>query len=282
MLAEQFETPFLLVSAAFLWQLFFVSFYLSSKWRKSRFALLNVYPQETFPNLYVQSHEVEVRRLTIRRYLDHAILCIGLCVFAGLFVLGKSTSDMANWMIYVAGVQILPTFVSGYWCDQNAKLMSVRYPSKVRSARLVVNKASDFVSTYKLLAAGILYSLSLLMSLYIYFGKLLTGDSHKVIYLMLLSTSIVCFIFYTLRRLIFGKRADNFAEPEERTEKLSQTVPYLVSLVSFYSLFVMFIEFIYLNNLSSIYISVLSSLFFQLIIFSTREQYYPLNPSVYK
>lgn len=274
------ETHAILISFAFLFQLFFISIFMSRAWRKSRQVLLNKYPQKVFANLYAQDEEVEQKRLRVRQLFDYLAFTIGLVTFMAVQFAGTSPNSIADWMLLIALVQLSPMFISAYWCNQNSQILSKRYPKTIRTAQLECNRLSDFISKTKIMASVAAYIVSVGFAAYTFL--VLRPYELKAVYLIALSTTVVFYVCFLVWKLVYGQKKDHFIDQQERAIKISETLNYLIISLTAYSGFVTAVLTFNLFHLSDIYIGVLASIFAQAIVFKTRNQYYPINPSVYK
>ena len=269
-----------IINFVFLFQLFFISIYVSRAWRESRRVLLTKYPQSVFPNLYARDELTENKRLIVRKWLDYAIFVIGLAVLLYLQTTAKSPNNVADYMLLVALLQLSPMFVSAYWCNQNSRLISNRYPKKRRTAQLTNHTLFDFISLRTLIFTLAVYFISVGLVVYMYFfakpGEL------KSVYLIGLSTAVTLYIFCLVCVLTFGKKKDHFIEQQERMLKLSDKISALMASLGTYTCFVVTVLLFDLMNLNQSTVSIVASIFAQAIVFTTRNQYYPINPSVYK
>ncbi|MFC3095392.1 hypothetical protein DRW07_16150 [Alteromonas sediminis] len=274
------EPPVILINLAFLFQLFFISIFISRTWRKRRQVLLTKYPQNVFPNLYAQDEHTEQQRLTVRKWLDYSAFAIGLITFIALQVMGKAQHVIADWMLMIALIQLAPLFNSAYWCNQNSQILSKRYPKKIRTAQLQGNQLADYISIRRVMVSIVMYALSVGLAAYLYLVAM--PGERKVIYLITLSTVVLICIGGLIRQLVYGQKKDHFIEQQERALKISDKLKYLISSLTAYSVFVIILLLSDMVELNDSYINLFASLFAQAIVFKTRNQYYPINPSVYK
>lgn len=274
--------PLLLVSFFFLLQLFFISFYISGTWRKQRSILIKGYPQKTFPNLYAQPEQIELKRLDIRRLFDLVILTIGLVAMICIWLLNADPYTTSRIMIGLAALQLLPMFLSGYWCQQNSNILSKKHPKKIRSTQLIPHKLSDYISINKAIISAIIYACSVMMGVYLYIIGADNGNTYKPLLLVLLSTVAILFVGYILVKITIGDKKDHFIENEERSEKAIEQANFLILIIGVYSAFILILQLFSLFEIHNTYINIITSLFVQGFVFRSRNQYYPVNPSVYK
>lgn len=274
------DPPVLLVNLVFLFQLFFISIFMSRAWRKSRQVLLTKYPQKVFANLYAQDEQTEQKRLTVRKWFDYLAFGIGMLVFVALQFVGTEGNSTVDWMLVIALVQLGPMFISAYWCNQNSRILSKRYPKTIRTAQLESNKLANFVSTNKIVVCVLVYLISLGLAAYVYF-EVRAGDLN-VVYLITLSSLVIIYICSLIWKLVYGQKKDHFIDQQERAIKITDNINYLVSSLTAYSGFVIVVLLFNMFQLSDDYINIFASVFAQAIVFKTRNQYYPINPSVYK
>ncbi|MDO6445573.1 hypothetical protein Q4493_07275 [Colwellia sp. 1_MG-2023] len=273
------DPPVLLISLVFLFQLFFISIFISKTWRKRRQVLLTKYPQTVFTNLYAQDEQTERQRLIVRKWLDYLAFTIGLTTFIVLHLEGKTQNVIADWMLMIALIQLAPLFISGYWCKQNSQILSTRYP-KVRTAQLQCNHLTGYISIHRVVVGIVMYAFSVAFATYNYFVAMQAES--KVLYLIALSTAVVLYISGMIWKLVYGQKKDHFIEQEERALKLSDKLKYLTSSLTAFSGFVVIVLLFDMFQLNESYINLIACVVAQAIVFKTRNQYYPINPSVYK
>lgn len=270
----------LLISFFFLAQLFTISFYISSTWRKSRKVLLEKYPFDTFPNLYAQSQASELTRLSIRKWLDYAILGAGLILVATLQLIDSKQNTLAYAMILLALLQLGPMLLSAYWCQKNSQIMANRFPTKSRLSRIKSNKLRDYVSARTLLISVVLQTSAIILLSYNYLANAIALSKFQSLFA--LSLFVTLYIGVLMIKLFYGKKTDNFMSSEDQeTKKVSKLNKLFIALGA-YNCFLILAQLTALFNFNELYIAITSSVCAQLIAFSTRNQYYPISPKVYK
>lgn len=274
------EPPVLLISLVFLFQLFFISIFISRTWRKRRQVLLTKYPQTVFTNLYAQDEQTEHQRLTVRKWLDYLAFAIGLTTFIVLHLAGKPQNVIADWMLMIALIQLAPLLISAYWCNQNGQILSTRYPKQVRFAQLKGNQLTDYISIHRVVVSIVMYAFSVAFAAYSYFVAM--QGERKALYLIVLSTAVVLYISGLIWKLVYGQKKDHFIDQQERALKISDKLKYLMSSLTAYSGFVVIVLLFDMFQLNKSYINLIACVVAQAIVFKTRNQYYPINPSVYK
>lgn len=276
------EFPHGLVLVIYLSQLMIISIVVSHSWRKSRLLLLQKYPEATFPNLYVQPANTEFNRLTIRKWLDHLAFIIGGAAFVIGLLLNITNTQWGNLLIIVAIIQMLPVMLSAYWCTRNSFLMGTKHPTKLRKTAFKNHTTSAVLPIIKAVVAISLYLASLTIGLSIDNNITSSSELAKLNQLHILNTALFVTIILLCLRLIFGTKHDNFAEPAEAKEKLDTKLNYLLNGIIAFNTFIIAILLSKYFNLDGLYITLTASIFVQLIIYTTKEQYLPINPNVYK
>lgn len=274
------EPPALLISGIFLIQVFSISFYISRVWLQSRERLLHNYPDTTFPNLYPQTRSTELTRLTVRRWLDSTAGAVGSVLLVFLHINQATPDVIGQWMICMALIQLQPMLLSAYWCNQNAQRQSRRFPDKIRAARLSRNRLTEHVSFSKIIISVILFVGALTFGFYQHASA--TENSSKFMALMSLSVAVALYVGFRLCVLLYGKKTDNFISSEEREIKLANKLNRMILWWGVYNGFLVIIQGVNYYSLSEQYVVILASLLAQVIAYTTRNQYYPINPAVYK
>ncbi|WP_110430044.1 hypothetical protein [Glaciecola sp. KUL10] len=272
--------PLLLINLAFLFQLFFISIFISRAWRKRRKVLLTNYPQAVFTNLYAQDEQTEHQRLIVRKWLDYLAFAIGLTILIVLNFVGKAQEVLADWMLMIGLTQLVPLFISAYWCNQNSQILSTRYPEKVRKAQLHVNRLTDYISIHRVVVGIVMYAVTVTLAAYMHFFAM--QGEHKILYLIALSSAVILYISSLIWKLVYGHKKDHFIDQQERALKISDKLQHLISSHTAYSCFVVIVLLVDMFQLNQSYMNLFACLFTQAIVFQTRNQYYPINPSVYK
>lgn len=265
----------------FLSQLTTISVYVSYRWCSSRKKLLTQYSQASFPNLYVQPEHTEFQRLKYRRRFDSVVLAIGLCALVFALVSNLSLFELSKIMIVVAALQLLPIFLSGYWCAQNSNIMQKRFPSRIRAAALSSRENYSKQIVYPLLAVS-MYLLSTAVGWWL---SNTVSDSYsldKIVKIQWLSLFVFLSMLFMYLTTMFGRKRDNFAEPEEYLLRVSNKKRYLTVMLCVFNVFILYILCSVAFSFGNIYVTAITSILVQAIVITTKNQYFPINPLVYK
>ncbi len=276
------DWPYYLVVGVFVCQLISISIWISHSWRKSRETLLNNYPESTFPNLYVQATRVEFQRLKIRKWLDVCAFVVGVVALASSMILAVKIEQLSEVLIYIAIVQLVPFAVSAIWCTQNSHLMKKQFPAKVRKASLRGNTPFDSLPKASVTIALVLFVVTVVLGLNVrdYLGSESAAD--KLNQLQTLNVAVFIAMLLLGMKTLLGAKTDNFATPEESRTKAMANLRYLANGIITFNVFVIAIMLTKAFDFKLYVIMVLTSLVVQVIVYSTKEQYLPINPSVYK
>lgn len=160
--------------------------------------------------------------------------------------------------------------------------MSKKHPKKIRTTQLTPNKLSDYISVKKIIGSAFIYACSVIMGAYLYMTGAGNGNTYKPLLLIFLSTAVVIVVVYILVKVTLGEKKDHFIENEERCEKAIEQANFLILIIGVYSVFILVSQLFNMFEVHKIYINIVTSLFVQGFVFKSRNQYYPVNPSVYK
>lgn len=270
------------IIACFLIQLVSLSLVLSAKWARQRAALLKAFPEREYPNLYVVPESVESRRIVVRRLLDAVVFTLGLAVLVvALFTQLTSRHWILGYLMF-SFMQILPSFLSSFWCRADAKHMSTRYPSAVRKVSLTARKMTDFVSVQKLILAWAMFIAMLVCTIGAALSGALGESAQKGWYLAALGAATGGYLWWRVNSLVYGKKSDNFMTPEDRQRLIYQRINQLVTIVSCYSLFSIGILSIALFGMSQVHLIVVTSVVLQITMFMSFHKTPNINRDVYK
>lgn len=269
------------VVVLFFIQLFSISIYVSLQWRANRTQLFANYPQSHFPNLYVRPESEELKRLSHRKRLDYFAAFIGLIVLTLSLVFRFDTVTLSRSMIMVAGIQVLPLLLSGYWCTKNSQAMKARYPEKIRHATLGEGEKNTIFAAFSSVSV-ILFVICLIIASMVN-GSIQNSDIVSSIEkLRWLNVFMFIVMSAMILSALYGKKTDNFATPSEYEDRRRSKLNYLSISFCIFQIFILIIIAAKVFDLNSVFIAMLTSLIVQGIILSTREQYFPINPHVYK
>ncbi|MBL4941820.1 MAG: hypothetical protein JKY81_09175 [Colwellia sp.] len=271
-----------MVYISLICQIFTISIYLANKWHKNRARLLIKYPSDDYPNLYVVSAQVELSRIKFRQRFDGVIALFSGLVVAYFYLNNADIQLVSSTIIIIAAIQLVPWFLSSYWCQGNNKLMAENFPSTKRKSSFITRKITDFVKPSRLIIALISYSLSVGFCLYIFIEKLWQAQSSNVLLLILLSTAMVAYLVWLALNSLYGKKKDNFISSEDRIDIIAAKCRAAILFITLYSCFIIGICLIKTYDLNEVYVEVLTSLFIQLLLILSFSNNSEKNYQVYK
>ena len=263
-------------------QLLVISLWVSHQWRTSRTTLLEKYPQKRFANLYVNPTEVEFKRLMVRKWLDNSAFIIGIIAMAVAISLNAPLKYLVNLVIGVAIIQLIPLAISARWCNQNSRAMAKRYPDKIRSAQLGGDSPLQLIPKGKVILVCSLFVISSVVGFQVSAYQEGVWLSNKTNQLLLLNLVLFVLMVSLMIRVMFASKRDHFADAQEIKQKQQTNVQSILNGLIAFNLFVLVIHLFKLSNIEPAYIVLSASVLVQSMIYTTRHQYLPINPKVYR
>jgi len=271
-----------IVYLAVISQIFTISVFLANKWSQRKVSLLTKYPPKDYPNLYVQSSNTEFNRVKLRKLMDYSIAFISLSAVIFFYLTKANLQVVSSAILIIAAIQLLPWLLSSYWCKENNLLMAKNFPSTKRKSSFEQRKLIDFVSPLKLIFSVLSYSVTLIFSLYIFIEHLWFEQSNKVLWLILINTTMVIYLAWLLFISLYGKKKDNFITSEDRLKAIAEKCNALTVFLIMYSIFISGICLIRTFDLDQVYVSVMTGLFIQLLFVLSFTKNIDKNYDVYK
>lgn len=282
MISINLDVSYLLVLGVFVCQLLSISVFVPNWWRDSRTTLINTYPETSFPNLYVHPAQVELKRLLIRKRLDTIAFSLGLLILIFSVFSGLETDQISKNLIYTAIIQLMPFAVSAFWCSRNSHLMSKKFPTKRRTATLANNRMSGLMPIKKICLVLVLFILSILLAIKVQ-GYLSSDiEAEKIMQLQILNALVLMAMMALGLRILFGVKRDNFASSNEIQLKSTARLQYLLNGLILFNLFIIGIILIKAFGVALLYVMIATSVVVQLVVYTTKDQYFPIEPGVYK
>jgi hypothetical protein len=263
-------------------QIISISIILANKWYNRKTFLLTKYSPVDFPNLYVQSSAVEFNRIKIRKLIDRTIAVLSLSVVLFFYLTKTDLEIVASSILVIAAIQLLPWFLSSYWCRENNLLMAQNFPSTKRKSSFINRRMTDFVTPSKLVLAILSYCVTLIFALYIFFEQLWFEDSNRALLLILLNTLMAGYLAWLLFNSLYGKKKDHFISNDDRLKLIAEKCKTLTSYLIMYSVFIAGICLIRTFDLNQIYVSAMIGIFIQLIFALSFSKDVNRNYEVYK
>jgi len=271
-----------IIYLAVISQILTISIIFANKWYKRRRFLLTQYPPVDYPNLYVQSSAIELKRIKIRKLIDRSIAILSLSIVLFFYLTKTELETVASAILIIAAIQLLPWFLSGYWNKENNLLMAENFPSSKRKTSFANRKITDFVSTEKLVLVLLSYGTTLIFTLYIFFEELWLNNSNRALLLLVLNTLMVSYLIWLLFNSLYGKKNDNFISSNDRLKLISDKCKTITSFIIVYSVFITSICLIKTFDLNQVYVSAITGFFIQLIFALIFSKSVNKNYAVYK
>jgi hypothetical protein len=271
-----------IIYLAVISQILTISIIFANKWYKRNSFLLTKYPPVDYPNLYVQTSDVEFSRIKIRKLIDRSIAAISLSVVLFFYLTNTDLEIVASLVLVIASIQLLPWFLSTYWSKENKLLMAKNFPSTKRKSSFINRKITDFVTPSKLVLAILSYGVTFIFALYIFFEELWFENSNKALLLILLNTLMTGYLVWLLFNSLYGKKKDHFISSDDRLILIAEKCKTLTSFLIMYSVFITGIYLMKTYDLNQVYISAMTGVFIQLIFAVSFTQSLNENYDVYK
>ena len=235
---DSFISEEVLFYIAFISQILLISVYFPKKIMSRVERILNDYPIEKYPKLYVKSPDYYRLGNTIYKVFNGVIIAIG--VFILVLVTIEQVADEGVTMIFSVVfffLQMLPIFVLEMSGFSHYKQMRKMNTNPTRKADIKLRGLFDFVSPRLFIFAVVCNVACVLFYIYLEpFYLDVESDSFVIFVTLLLSNLLYAVI---IRFNINGKKLDPYQASEDRTRITKNTVRSLVILSIIASLFLM-------------------------------------------
>lgn len=266
MILQNIDVTAAMVYLILISQIVVISVLLANKWRKNKLNLLMIYPPADYPNLYVNSAEVEHKRLQLRKLFDYSIAALSLTIVTYVYVNNVDIAMLASALKFIAAIQLMPWFLSAYWCKENNKRMAENFPSAKRKSSFQSRRLTDFVAPLKLLLVIACYLLILFFSVYIYVEQLWQQQSNTALMHLALTTLMMAYLAWVLFNSLYGKKKDNFISSDDRVNIIAKKCKNTTLFITLYCVFILGLYLIKTFSLSNVYIEIMTSIFIQVLL----------------
>lgn len=266
MILQNINVTAAMVYLTLISQIVVISVLLANKWRKNKTNLLMSYPPADYPNLYVNNAEVEHKRLQLRKLFDYSIAALSLTIVAYVYVNKVDIAMVASAIKFIAIIQLMPWFLSAYWCKENNKRMAKNFPSTKRKSSFQSRRLTDFVAPLKLLLVIVCYLSILFFSVYIYVEQLWQQQSSTALMHLALTTLMMAYLAWVLFNSLYGKKKDNFISSDDRLTIIAKRCKNTTLFITLYCIFILGLYLVKTFSLSNVYIEVITSIFIQVLL----------------
>ncbi len=249
----------------FLSQILLISYYYPKKIISRMKFVLETYPPEQYPKLYVKPmgfYKYVVRTFKIANQI---ILAIGIVGIIGLGYLDMSHEGSIAELIPLIYfmIQILPVFLMEIFGFAYFKMMRKADTRTTRKAELMPRRLFDFVSP---IAVGLAIFMFFACLLFFYFldgfEYDLRNDTFIIFLTLSLSNLFFCVIIYWN---IYGKKLDPYQSGKDRIRQIEITVKSLVYMSILASIFLILTKSINVFDLDYLE-TALMSVYLQIVI----------------
>ena len=251
--------------AVFVCQIVLVSGGGSFIWRSRRMLLLSQFPEAKYPDYYVTPEHTEYSRIYIRRLLDNLLIAAGLVFLLYLYFTRVADETVAQLMLVVGVLQLIPYFLSSFWCRKNAALSQELFPSSVREASFVRRTVANYLNRTTIVTTYLLYGVLFVLGGVTYYSGAVV-DTPQLLSLLVFSGLVAAFSLVKAQHLVKGKAENNFTTKEARFFQVQKQLQQLNWFVQLYAVFVVSLIAVKYLGLPSISVLLLTSLFFQYFI----------------
>ena len=221
----------------FLSQILLISFYYPKKIFNRMTFVMEKYPPEQYPKLYVKPMGFYKNVIRTFKIANQIILVIGIVGIIGLGYLDLSHEGSISELIPAVYfmIQILPVFLMEVFGFAYFKMMRKADTRTTRKAELMPRRLTDFVSP---IAVGLAIFMFFACLLFFYllegFQYDLRNDTFIILITLCLSNLIFCVIIYWN---IYGKKLDPYQAGKDRIRQIEITVKSLVYMSILASIF---------------------------------------------
>jgi hypothetical protein len=249
----------------FLSQILLISYYYPKKIISRMKFVLEKYPPEQYPKLYVKPIGFYKNVVRIFKISNQVILAIGIVGIIGLGYLDMSHEGSIAEVIPIIYfmIQILPVFLMEVFGFAYFKMMRKADTRTTRKAELMPRRLTDFVSP---IAVGLAIFMYFACLLFFYllegFQYDLRNDTFIIFLTLSLSNLFFCVIIYWN---IYGKKLDPYQAGKDRIRQIEITVKSLVYMSILASAFLILTKSINVYNLDYLE-TALMSVYLQIVI----------------
>ena len=250
----------------FLSQIFLISFYYPREILNRSNSVINKYPPDLYPRLYIKSLDVYKTKQRSFKIVNQLIMITGILIIVEIVVWDYSSVgyiDQVIPLIYFV-IQILPLVILEYSGFAYFKLMRKSDTRTTRKAQLNPRRLYNFISPTILGFALFLIIACILIFYSMHqFQFHPSNDTFIITVTLILSNALYAGIIYWN---IYGKKINPYQATKDRLNQIEVTVKSLVFMSIAASLFLILNGIVENNNLDYLE-SALMSMYLQLIIF---------------
>ena len=250
----------------FISQIFFISFYYPREILNRSNFVINKYPPNEYPRLYIKSLDIYKRKQRSFKIVNQLIMVIGILLLFAFGIwdyLSEGYIDQIFILIYFM-VQVLPLMILEYSGFAYFKLMRKADLRTTRRAELNPRRLFNFISP-AILGFAVFLIIACIFIFYLIhqFQFHPSNDTFVISITLILSNLLYAGIIYWN---IYGKKINPYQATKDRINQIEVTVKSLVFMSIAASLFLIINGIV--ENYDLEYLeSALMSIYLQLIIF---------------
>lgn len=190
----------------FLGQIILLSWYMPRRVAKRVERVFRNYPPSTHPKLYLDS--IEYYRLGLRnfRWLNNAVLAIGLFLLA-VFIGDSTNEDYAGVVFAFSMLQYIPLFLAEVALFNHYRRMREINSDGIRKAELIQRRFTDFISPSMLAGMGGAYAIFVVFIMYVnQFNYSWFGGDANIAGVTLMNAFLLGIVAWN----IYGKKLDPY------------------------------------------------------------------------
>ena len=250
----------------FISQIFFISYYYPREILNRSNFVINKYPPNEYPRLYIKSLDIYKRNQRSFKIVNHSIMVIGILLLFTFGIwdyLSEGYIDQIFILIYFM-VQVLPLMILEYSGFAYFKLMRKADIRTTRRAELNPRRLFNFISP-AILGFAVFLIIACIFIFYLIhqFQFHPSNDTFVISITLILSNLLYAGIIYWN---IYGKKINPYQATKDRINQIGVTVKSLVFMSIAASLFLITNGIVENYNLEYLE-SALMSIYLQLIIF---------------
>ena len=250
----------------FISQIFFISFYYPREILNRSNFVINKYPPNEYPRLYIKSLDIYKRNQRSFKIVNQLIMVIGILLLFAFGIwdyLSEGYIDQIFILIYFM-VQVLPLMILEYSGFAYFKLMRKADLRTTRRAELNPRRLFNFISP-AILGFAVFLIIACIFIFYLIhqFQFHPSNDTFVISITLILSNLLYAGIIYWN---IYGKKINPYQATKDRINQIGVTVKSLVIMSIAASMFLIINGIVENYNLEYLE-SALMSIYLQLIIF---------------